>query len=356
MKDIAIIVPNNLWYCPFVSAYTRILDEMNVEYDIISWNRDGSCETGIQYNVSLERKSRFHIYVEYQKFIKFVKNTISEKGYKKIIVSTSQPGIFLSSYLKENFKGKYIFDYRDLSIEQLLPFKFAFRTLLANSYANVISSPGFKRFLPKGFTYIQTHNIVADAIRAALNAKCHYNPPQKDDVIRILTIGGIRDYESNVEVIDGISNKRKIELSFVGKGVSADALKNYVCRSSINNVTFEGYYPKEKEKDYIMHSDFINIFYPRTNLHDAAISNRFYNSLAYRKPMIVTANTTQGDFASTYNVGLAIEDCTNLDIKIEKYLETLDTNAYEANCRNLLSHFYDEYCEFEKVVKQFILE
>lgn len=353
MKEIAIIIPNNIWYCPFMSAYKTILDDLNIQYDIISWNRDGSKEEGIQYNCILERTSQFHIYREYQKFIQFVKKTILQNKYSKLIVFTSQPGIFLSSFLKKHFKGRYIFDYRDLSIEQKIMFKFQFRRLIDNSFANVISSPGFLKHLPNNVQYVQTHNIVKSNIEKALEDKIELSAKGSQEVINILTIGGIRDYESNIQIIESLANNPKFKLSFVGKGIAAEQLKEYVQEHKIANVFFEGYYPKEKEKDYIDKADFINIFYPRTNLHDSAISNRFYNSLAYKKPMIVTADTTQGNYASKYNVGLAIESCKDLDSKISEYISSIDSETYNRNCDKLLIEFLGEYREFENVVQKF---
>ena len=38
---VGLILPGTIWYAPYVRIYTRILDENNTEYSIISWNRDG---------------------------------------------------------------------------------------------------------------------------------------------------------------------------------------------------------------------------------------------------------------------------------------------------------------------------
>ena len=355
MKDVAIVIPNNIWFCPFVESYKIVLNRLKVDYDIISWNRDGRVEEGIQYNCALKRISEFHIFMEYQKFIKFVKTEIRKNQYKKIIVITSQPGIFLSSFLISKFKKKYIFDFRDLSIEQKLIFKYPFYRLLSNSFANVISSPGFLNHLPGGkIEYVQTHNFVKEDINKALQVNNFRFQKPKDGTINILTIGGIRDYESNIQIIKALANKSKFHLSFVGKGVAAEKLHDYVDKNSILNVDFEGYYPKSREKEYYENADIINIFYPRTKLHDSAISNRFYNSLAFRKPMIVTADTTQGIYASTYNVGLALDDCVDLDNKLLTFINTIDAEIYEKNCVMLLEKFVKEYDEFEKIIERFV--
>ena len=134
-----------------------------------------------------------------------------------------------------------------------------------------------------------------------------------------MTIGGIRDYEANVQVINAIKESDIYSLSFVGRGESSEPLSNYCRRNDVKNVSFVGFYKKEEEAGYIMRADFINIFYPRRLSHDTAVSNRFYNSLIYKRPMITTANTTQGDYATNYKIGIALEDCCDLVNQLNKF-------------------------------------
>ena len=36
---IALICPSNMLYMPYVDNYTKILDEINVDYSVINWDR-----------------------------------------------------------------------------------------------------------------------------------------------------------------------------------------------------------------------------------------------------------------------------------------------------------------------------
>lgn len=93
----------------------------------------------------------------------------------------------------------HMLDYRDLSIEQNAGFKQLYSIMLRYSCTNVISSPGFKRCLPKRKYYL-SHNFDAKAIRKLLES-------EKESAfnviggIDVLTIGTIRDYSSNIEVV-----------------------------------------------------------------------------------------------------------------------------------------------------------
>lgn len=349
---IALVLPNNVWFCPYAAIYSKLLDKLQIEYDIISWNRLGKEENAIQYNVNPNTRNPIKLLLAYYKFATFVKKTIKKNGYDRLIVFTPQSAIFLSAFLKKEFKGKYIFDYRDLSLEQKFYFKSPFLQVLKNSYANVISSPGFKKYLPEGFDYILSHNLDVDVVKESINKNITIALDNKN--IDVLTIGGIRDYESNVQVIENLANVDGFSVRFVGKGPSAEALQKVALSLNAKNVLFEGYYPKEKEKDYVEDSTFLNIYYPRKASHDTALSNRFYNSLIYAKPMITTAHTTQGDYAEAYQVGVALKNCENLPTVLKDYLQNLDISLYQENREKLLRSFLLDYDKWESVVKQFL--
>lgn len=199
-----------------------------------------------------------------------------------------------------------------------------------------------------------SHNFDINVVRKALSNEIVSSA--NSEVIDVLTIGGIRDYESNSQVIDALANKEGFTVRFVGKGPSADALKQYAEEKNAKNVSFEGYYPKEAEKEYINGCTFLNIFYPRKPSHDTAISNRFYNSLIYHKPMITTVNTVQGDYAAKYGVGVALENCENLEQRLKEYLLSDAYNHFSENAHNLLNQFVQDYKKWETVLCEFTMQ
>lgn len=352
VQKVALVVPNNVWFCPYVSIYLEVLKTHHVNYDIISWNRDGKKEDAIQYNYTMKSRNPLILLWAYLKFALFAKKIIKKNEYDRLIVFTPQSGIFLSSLLKKEFKGKYIFDYRDLSIEQKLYFKRPFLKVLRYSYANVISSPGFIKYLPSQFDYFISHNFEVASVRKALATKSEL--VLKNNPIDVLTIGGIRDFESNVQILEHLVNVNGFYIRFVGKGNAATALKMRANELNAKNVLFEGYYLKEKEKEYISETTFMNIYYPRKPSHDTALSNRFYNSLIYKKPMITTKDTTQGNYAEKFHIGLALNDCNDLQTKLINYISTLDKNSYVKECNDLLKSFLIDYEKWESMLIDFV--
>ena len=353
---IGLVLPGNIWFSPYVKIYTQMLDKIGASYDIISWNRDGrDAKTGFQFELETDNsKSRLAKLLPYFQYISFIKKTIKREKYEKLVVFGPQMAILLSGFLAKNYKGRFIFDYRDLSIEQKTFLKRPFLSVLKNSCANVISSPGFKKCLPEGFDYLLSHNFDIEIVRKALENKQISEPQGKE--INVLTIGGIRDYSSNIEVVKALANKPNFKLQFVGRGGAAELIKSYADENSIRNIEFEGFYPKEKEAGYILDSSVLNIFYPKIISHSTALSNRFYNALIYKRPMLVTANSTQGDFVAKHNLGLSLENCDGLQSKLEDYLSNLDYKAFAERCNALLDTFLEDYNKLEKTVVEFVSE
>lgn len=349
---IGLILPGTIWYAPYVRIYTRILQENNVDYQIISWNRDGKdAQEGLQYEENIHANNGSASFSAYRRYIAFIKKVVIENGFDKLIVFGPQMTCLLSTFLMRKFKGKFLIDYRDLSIEQKPGFRQLFALMTKMSYANVVSSPGFIRCLPKRNYYL-SHNFDVDAVRQNIGLRDE-NGFGSSDNIDILTIGGIRDFSSNVEVVKALANDKNFSVRFIGSGGGATELASYSEEYGINNVSFKGFYQKHEEAGYVRSTTFMNIFYPRVITHDTALSNRFYNSLIYRKPMIVTKDTIQGDYAEKYNVGIALADCSNLKSALKTFM-CQDYNAYAERCDNLLQTFLNDQERFEKLICEFV--
>lgn len=355
-NKVALILSGSIWYSPYVRIYTRILDANNVDYKIISWNREGDDQPeGFQYNVRCANGHGSAGLSAYKGYIKFIKKTIKEQGFNRVIVFGPQMTCILSSFLLAHFRGRYMIDYRDLSIEQKIGFKQLFAIMLKFSCVNVISSPGFKRCLPKS-KYFLSHNFNVESVRTALISDYSESDFNVEKNIDVLTIGAIRDYDSNIEVTKALVNQNGFTLRFVGRGRdTVERLQTFCKTVKAKNVSFVGAYNKLEEADYVKSSTFINIFYPRVVTHDTALSNRFYNSLIYRKPMIVTKDTCQGEYAEKYNIGVALTDCGNLTEALRNFLKQ-DYSDYVRRCNELLRDFLKDQMIFEDAVKKFILK
>lgn len=349
---VAIVVLGNLWVSPYVNIYKGILDELGVDYDVILWDRDGS-DSGTDYAFSSNRvdlKSPITKLRYYFKYADYIKKMVRQKGYERLIVSGPHLGILLSSLLTKEYKGRYIMDYRDLAVEQYPILWQCFDKVLANSFSNVISSPGFRNYLPKRHTYLVSHNFNINSVDAS--AVSSYNSASP---VNILTIGYIRNYDSNVRVLDALANNNNYRLSFVGVGSAVDGLKQFAEAHDIKNVSFSGFYKKEQERAIVEGCSFINILFPTDAEHSTIMSNRFYLALLHKRPVIVTSGSTQAGFVQKYNLGVVVSnDCANLDALIVSYLSNFDYEAFCDRCNALLALFMEDYKMLRESVSAFV--
>lgn len=350
---IALILPLNVWAAPYASIYTYILNKLKINYDIIYWNRDLSePNKDLSWNHA-QKNNRLSRFTDYYAFSKFIKHRLTTEKYDKIILFNSVLPIYMQSFLERRYKKKYIIDIRDLSMEQFPLFKNSFKKAISNSAINIVSSPGFIEHLPKA-DYVISHNFDIEKVRTAINSNKEYYLPKKP--INILTIGQIRNYEANIEIADSLKDDNRFQLSFVGGGEVQERISIHAIHNDITNISFSDRYDKRIELNLIEDASFVNIFMPYIKSHNTLMSNRFYNALLMKKPLIATEGSIQGELVKKHNLGIAISNGENLGAKLIDFLDTLNMSEFSERCNNLLKQYAKEYDYFENKLIQFISE
>ena len=354
---IGLLLPLNISVAPYLKIYTKVLDQLpDVEYDVIYCDKRGKKEPA-KHRFTLKTKdnvSKLQKLTYYFLYSRYLLRVLRKEKYDKLIVFGPQIAIFIQSYLCKHYKDRFIMDYRDLSIDRI--FKKRYRKIVDASACNVISSPGFKEYLPEK-DYILSHNFDIDIVEKAI-ADIRTEPNQltrNDGKYHVMTIGGIRHVEQNREIIKALADNDKFQVTFAGWGFGVPALQKYVEENGIKNVSFTGFYNKQDEPGIIAQATFLNIYYSLEPNPRTAISNRFYNSLIYRKPMITTIGTIQGKYAADYQVGLAVKNAENLACEIEQYYQQFDSETYEQQRLKLLQSFRQDYQVFENALKTFAI-
>ena len=172
--------------------------------------------------------------------------------------------------------------------------------------------------------------------------------------LEILTIGYIRNYSSNVKIIQSLGGNDDYTLRFVGRGDATLSLQEFAEAKGYTNVGFEGFYRKEDEATIVSACDFINIFFPDDVEHSPIMSNRFYLALIHKKPMIVTEGSVQAALVKEYGLGVITKDCSGLDADIKEFLSVYDHVAFCKKCNELLAFFVGEHRVFEQAVTAFL--
>ena len=240
---LGLLLPTNIYFCPYVKIYTDVLDKNNIQYDIIYPDKRGlKEEAAYRYTRKIDDKAnKIAKLLYYWDYSSFLRKTIKKEQYDKLIVFGPQVAIFLKSFLKKHYKNKFILDYRDLSIEQ--NFKGIYGELMELAALHIVSSPGFIKCLPNVCDSVLSHNVDINILKQAINDNdLSYTINNRE--INVLTIGGIRDYEQNAAVIEALGNRENFLVSFVGRGIDAPRLEDFAKKGNYKNVIFSGYYDK----------------------------------------------------------------------------------------------------------------
>ena len=177
---------------------------------------------------------------------------------------------------------------------------------------------------------------------------------KQDSVINVLTIGYIRNYDSNVRIIQVLGGDSGYRLKFVGRGDAAPSLESYVRANGLENVEFSGFYEKKNEAAFVNGCDFINIFFPNDVAHSAIMSNRFYLALIHKKPVIVTEGSVQAAFVKEYGLGVVTDGGEGLSGEIGRYLSTFDYAGFCSKCNELLDVFIKDHQALERALADFV--
>lgn len=342
MSRIAIVLAGNIENLPYFRYYTDVLDKVKVTYEIITWDRLSLGPAGNHcfYYPSPYRISPVKKWFDFYKYSAFVKRILNSTHYDLIIVTTIVNTLFLGTFLIKKYLKQYIIDVRDYSPAVPL-FEKKLKRICTNAKQVYISSPGWEKWLPRDINYILSHNVRMSDLLIESSAAYFNNKKQ----FRISTFGIIRDYKAQERIIDNLGHSDKFLLEYCGSGT--EYLRNYALRRNINNVRIHGRYRKEDEADIIKRADMINILLPRTIAHDGAFSNRFYQALVYKKPVIVNEGNIQAEYVMKYHLGIVIKEDDNILERLLEYTSLYDSSVFELGCNEMIKIIKSDLMKFE---------
>lgn len=345
---IALICPSNLIYMPYVRNYEKILQEVDVNYDIINWDRfniEDQDNINIYKDLKVGHQRNFF---DYYKYNKFLIKTLKSTQYDKIIVFGLQLTFFLKKLLIKEYKKKYIIDIRDYN--RIIKF-FNIQKIINNSSFCVISSPGYKNWLPINGEYITNHNTSIDS----LDEVHKVNPFIQNDKINIAYIGAIRDYQINIDFINSLKNNNQFNLNFHGEGTINNDIQKYIDTNNINNVFLTGRYQREEEEGYYVKNDLINVLRNNDGINNkTALPNRLYNSIMYGKPILAYKGTYLAELIDQFNLGMVINSFYDIDSKIIDFFNSFNPSEFEKSRQIFLNNVIKENQQFKDMLLHFV--
>ncbi|MCB2287717.1 hypothetical protein LGK99_11570 [Clostridium algidicarnis] len=348
---VALICPSNMLYMPYVDNYTKIINEIDVEYSIINWDR-----------FKIEKESKFvyrdskighqRRFLDYFKYSRFVLNILKKNNYDKIIVFGTQVVFFLKRYLLREYKNKYIIDIRDHN--RIIKY-FNIEKVIDNSTFTVLSSPGYKEWLPKSSKYVINHNTKTES----LNELREVEPFDLSicNKITVGCIGALRDYKINIDLIEALKNNEFIQLNYHGEGDINTDISKYLIENDIDNVNLTGRYAKEEEEALYYKNSIINVLRYNDSINNkTALPNRLYNASIYGKPMIAYKGTYLSEQIEKCNLGLVLSSFDNIVASIYDYLYEFDKETYNKGRKAFLQNVIRDNEYFYKKLETFILD
>lgn len=326
MPKIAIILSSNTHWAPYFSRYVNLLNDLNLEFDFILWNRENISETIssplcnlIEFRLqdSTNDGSPFKVF-KFFKFASFVKKKLRQNNYSKIIFLGTYaliPAIF-SKFLEKKYAKKYWIDLRDLTYEKIPIYQKLERRAIKHSYWTVISSKGFLPYLPS-FDYGFVHNIDSNLERFSSVYK-----KSTSSSIRICYIGNISYYDECKSLLSSLANDKRFEVFVVGP--NHEPLKRYCEEKEIYNVHFSGRFKREETINFYNNADIVYNAYGNDSLNvKTASSNKLYYSLRFRLPLLVSSGTYMEELGMKYGFSFTFDYSYNFADKLFFWYQNL---------------------------------
>ena len=344
---------------PYLSLYLEGISRERNEVHLVYWNRDLQDE-----DLSSVEGVKLHQFRAYQedevskaskiksflKFKKFVKSVLKE-NFDFIVVLQSVTAVLMADVLlSKRFKNNYIYDYRDCTYESNRLYRAVVEALVRGSRATIVSSAGFKKYLPESEKIKLAHNLLSEDLKAAGGFSSGRGDGNK---IRIGFWGFLREEKINKEIVKRLANDPRFELHYYGREQkTALALKTFVSQSKIENVFFHGEYNPSEKQDIIKNTDIIHNLYCEAGM-PLAMSNKFYDGVIFTKPQACMAGSFMGEVVQKNKVGIALNpESESFAEELYEYYKSVDYGALKESCSQLLEKIKAEQANVISIIEK----
>lgn len=320
---VGIIAAASLRLSPYAFYYTRLLDEMGLDYEIAVPDRyDGLGEgyTGRLHVLPWDsRKKTLANYVSYAGGVK----KLAVGRYDFLIILTTNLGVFCYPWLKKYYPWRYILDIRDYTHENIPPFFALEKRAVRASALNVVSSRRFQEFLPKG-EYLPCHNFTTPLEPSPFRFQ------EAEGRIVIGYVGSVA-YEPQCRALMAlVSRDERFAFHFYGSGPAETALRAYGEELGCPRVRFFGRYQAAEKGGIIQKTDILfNIYGSEGVIARNSLANKLYDALYYRKPLLTSPGTFMEEMGGELACSLDPRDPSALD-RLWDWYQALDGARLDA--------------------------
>ena len=345
MNRICFVSVGNIYITPYINQYTRIIKG---SYDLIYWDREGIEESVDDEGVCLIRfekkiSGKLSKLFSYLRFRRFLIKKLKQKKYDYVILLSTIGALLLGGFLVRYYKGKFIIDVRDYTYEKNPIIYSIEKRTFKHAYKCVISSEGYKAFLPPNIDYMVVHNIrhldcsTVERIR---------NRNKEKTILNISYIGFVNYQDQFKKLLLHLKNDSRFFLSFIG--TRALELKSFCEANGIKNVVLADRFSPKEILNYYEEADIVNNLYGNhTPVLDYALSNKLYFAAALGMPILTCDGTFMSKVSHKYEFGI------DVDLDSEDVADHIFNSYSRINWDNLLNKTSLFLNEVERQQKEF---
>lgn len=354
---IGIVGFGNLSVMQYLFKYTAVLDREQADYDVIYWNRLGIDEpaqfTGrkLAHNVPVDTFQAFHKKIfAFFRYARFARRTIRKNRYDKLIVLTTPTATVLWDMLLGKYRGKYIYDYRDITKEtSFAPFGWFVKKLIAGSQVTMMSSKGFLETLklPATHKVMLAHNTHREE-----GKPCPVRLAEEEP-IRIVYWGMVRQLELNGKLCDRFGNDPRFTVTYHGMG-EYEKLAAYCREKNYRNIFFTGRYALEDVPGFVEQTDILHCLYVNTPRYWPAVAVKLYDALEFRLPILLNAHTHMAQIMEDVHGSLSLDlDREDIADRVYRWYRALSAQKLEESYAAMEDSVREDDRRFRERVAEF---
>lgn len=350
MKRICFVSLGNIYLSPYLNQYTRIIND---NYDIIYWDRENLNEIIPGNNINIYRfqksfSNKASKIKNYLLFKRYIKTILKKQNYDCIVFLQTLGAILTGSFLAKKYNRRYVIDIRDYSYEGNKYIYSIEKKLIRHSRFCVISSEGYKKFLPPK-DYIIAHNIRELDSRETNRIR---KREKNNKTLNIAFIGYVNYHDQHKKLLLNLKNDNRFILTFIG--TKALELKQFCIQNKIKNVKFGDRFNPEEILKLYENVDLVNNLYGNhTPTLDYALSNKLYFAAELNIPILTCCDTFMSEISHKYDFGIDV-DVNNPrcgDLIIDKY-NKIDWERLTIGCEKFLDKVRNEQKRFDIKIKE----
>lgn len=343
---------------PYINLYLNQIEAAGADCDILYWDRECSDATRKEGHIRYlpysgkapQNSGKFARYIHYVPATKHIRNYLSVENYDRVVFLQTHAAVACKNILEKNYSGRYIVDIRDYTLENIKPFFKSETQVIKNSYCTIISSEGYKQFLPV-HDYVVAHNFTP--VDSATVNQIRGRAVKKKGV-NLSFIGNVRFYDVAKKILLSLKNDERFRISYIGTG--AEALNKFCIENQVQNACLKGRFSPDETVKHYRDCDIVNNFYGNHNRYlDYALSNKLYYAAQFNIPVLVSRDTYSSQIAKKHCLGFSWDiDAPDAADELYKAYMDFDRTRSAVQSRKFLQAVENDNAKFEQVLSKFM--